>query len=110
MAKKTVKDKEELGTNNKEEPTNYEEPVRVINLSNKGISVHQISLHSKELKYTITSKENIEELRNDIKHFIRKVKLQEYFQESTRLSQGSPSIVKNKGNFNLPRRRDDALD
>ena len=90
-------DKEELETNNKEQSMNYEEPVRVINLSNKDITVHQISLLSRGHKYTLTLKENIEESRNDIKHFIRKVKLQEYFQESTSLSQENLSMMKNKG-------------
>ena len=100
----------ELRTNNKKQATNYEEPVSVINFSNKDITVHQISQLSRGLKYTPTPKENIEELRNDIKHFIRKVKLLEYFQQSISLSQENPSTVKSKGNFIPPRNRDNAFD
>ena len=53
----------------------------------KNLTEHQIKLLSKGLKYTPIPKQNMEELRNDIKKFTRKIKLREYFYNEEKIEQ-----------------------
>ena len=88
------------------------EPLKLVNLSKKELNIHQIQLLSEGLKYTPTLPQNIDKLKNDVRHFTRNIKLYEFFhpEKEQQMRERGRSLVKNKTHFNPPRNRDIILD
>ena len=66
---------------------------------------------SKGLKFTPPPPRNEIELKKDIQNFTRKLRLREFFSEENNNGEAeNESLVRNKGNFNPPRNRNNVLD
>ena len=104
--------------------TNSQE-TKVIILSSRKLNSDEISLLSKGLKFTPSPMPNIPDLKNDIHSFTRKLRLGEFFEENTGSNENSdsnvssdidsddsetPSLVRNKSDFNPPHNRDKHLE
>ena len=82
------------------------------------MTLNQINLLNRGLKFTPTPKANTIELKTDLHDFTRKLRLKEYFyyeneetlNESETDSNINQSLVKNKNNFNPPRNLNHVLD
>jgi len=84
----------------------------VINLSSQKLSNAQYKVLLYSLKFAPTPKENNEELRIDIKEFIRKLRLAEIFQgdDENETDQRDKPLFANKSKYNPQRGRDNVLD
>ena len=98
---------------------NLEDP-KIFNLSSRDLSVNEVKLLMKGLKFTPTPKPNEIEVKSDIKSFTRKLRLAEFFEpdeneesdsdeESDSVGETQP-LVRNKSDFVPPRGRDKHLD
>ncbi len=77
-------------------------------MSNIELSTGELSILRKGLKFTPTPRPNKEELKADISHFNRKMRLSEFFVDLDYTDDGS--IVRNKSKFTPGRHRDAHLD
>ena len=87
--------------------------VKIINLSSRELSNDEISLLNRGLKFVPTPKSpNILDLEIDIKEFIRKLKLKEFFYNNKNISENgeTESIVVPKSDFIPYKVKSPALD
>ena len=103
----TGENPQNVGDNSQVSP-NKKKDVTIINMSNIDLSAGELSILMRGLKFTPTPKPNKEELKADISHFNRKMRLSEFFVGLDYTDDGS--IVRNKSSFTPGRHRDAHLD
>ena len=82
---------------------------KVLNLSSVSLTPLQIQILSKGLKFTPNPQRNLPEMEKDIKIFTRKLRLVEFFSESSELDTPDSSLVKCKSNFSPTQNRNSTL-
>lgn len=85
---------------------NSSEP-KIINLSKKDLTIDEIKILERGLKFTPTPKCDKTDLINDTEEFCRKLRLCEFFQNN---ENEDKSLVRNKKGFKPPSNRDKHLD
>ncbi|CAB4033125.1 Hypothetical predicted protein [Paramuricea clavata] len=80
---------------------------KIINISSRDLTVNEIRLLKRGLKFTPTPPQNTTELKADIHEFSRKLRLAEYFNDKEQNIDNS--LAKNKSNFVPPRSEDEHL-
>ena len=70
---------------------------KIVNISSTELSINEITLLEKGMKFPPTSKQNTKELKDDLQEFGRKLRLLEHFNDHQQ--QLDASLVKNKSNF-----------
>jgi hypothetical protein len=81
--------------------------VRIINLSQRHISVNEKKILEKGLKFTPTPRRDSLDLIKDTEEFCRKLRLREYFENEENVDK---SLVRNKSKFKPQPNRDKHLD
>lgn len=66
---------------------------KIINISQKNFSIHEIELLKRGLKFTPTPKKNDVDVIKDTEEFCKKLRLREFFQNS---ENSDESLVRNK--------------
>lgn len=106
------------GTTQTKEEMN--DSIKVINLSSKTLTEHEINLLEKGSKFTPSPSPNTHELKKDLNEFNRKLRLREFFypddnedsDDNDQSDDGDEAFqpLKNKSKFTPPRQRDKHLD
>ncbi|MEW8548114.1 MAG: hypothetical protein AB2693_31815, partial [Candidatus Thiodiazotropha sp.] len=99
-----------MGTLEKQPRPNNQQyaDLKILNLSKRELTTAEISILEKGMKFTPTpEKQNLQEIKEDMAEFNRKIRLKEFFYEQ---EDEDDSLVKNRSDFTPPKGRNEALE